>query len=232
MPSAQDELKEPAAVNPTVAKIKGVLQEGWDVSQSENKIFITRRSPVSFYTAVSLPSFEDLRNEMIEERKREYEYKITLELGERLSIEKYREFETLNSKTESELGELKDRMSNFKSKDDYTPKTPKDEALYNEYKQALRNLPYKRLPDLYDNQNSIYIKTSRYYRSAFYYPREESECRAVLENIYSFAESYKRKNNLDGYSSVSENRVSTTFKGGREYDKYLHNKEMNLRGDN
>ena len=128
-PVTQEALKEPATVHPMVAKIKGILQEGWDVAQSENKISITRQNPVTFYNPISLPS-GDLGKKMIEEGKWEDEYKITLELGELISDEKYREFEILNGETELEIRILEAPMKNFRSKGDYDPKTPKDKFLY------------------------------------------------------------------------------------------------------
>lgn len=229
-PLTQDNLKEPIAVNPVVTKIKEILQDGWDVSESGSTVFIVRRNPVTLYSGIALPVFGDLRNEMIEKSKIAIEYKITLEFGERLSNKKYSELEKINGKTEAELEKLEDRMSSFRGKGDYNPKTPEDEVLYQKYKQALHSLPYNKLPDLDDNQSSIYIETTRPIWGAFYYPYEENDCKAVLRNIYSLAKQYKEKNlDYSGFSSESEYRVATTFWGGRKYDRHLQKKEMNLR---
>jgi hypothetical protein len=123
-------------------------------------------------------------------------------------------------------------------KGDYSPKTSKDKALYEEYQKRLKDLPYHRLPDLYDEKYSVYVTTTRRPWSAFYSKREELECRAVLENIYSFAKVYEGekysfaepyKGEWPPGATYDKVAVFEAFDSGRSYDQYLHKKELNLR---
>jgi hypothetical protein len=186
---------------------------------------------VTYYNSIALPSFDDLRKEMIERSKTKEPYQITLDVSEKLSNEKYEELKAINAQTNKELNAQEDRMRNFASKGTYDPITPADRLLYKQYQDELSTLPYHRLPDLYDDKHSLYVTTSRDAWAAFYSAREEQECRAVIENIYSYAEVYEGEHLIGWPPGTSYGRVAASecFNTARIYDEYLKKKELNLR---
>lgn len=214
-------------------RVAGVLQPGWEAVQVDNSIVITRKEPVTYYNPIALPVSGELRTKMIEESRYTQKYQITLDIIARLSEEKYEDLKLINAKTGKELEAREDRMRSFASKGAYSPEAPGDRVLYEEYQRDLATLPYHRLPDLYDEKHSIYVKTTRHPWSDFYYAREELECRAVLENIYSFAEMYEGKKSIDWPPEAVDARVavSEAFESRRAYDHYLHKRDMNLKGE-
>lgn len=226
--------REPKVESPSQLwrdRVAGILQPGWEIVQTGDSIVVTRKKSVTYYNPIALPASSELRTEMIERSRVEQQYQITLDIADRLSDEKYEELNAVNARTEKELEAHEERMRDFSSKGDYLPETAKEKALYREYQSALENLPYHRLPDLYDEKHSIYVKTTRHSWSAFYFSREELECRAVLENIYSFADVYAGKQNVawplgGGYARVA---ASEAFDSRRIHDRYMQKKEMNLR---
>lgn len=213
-------------------RVSGILQSGWEVVQTGNSIVIMRKEPVTYYNPIALPPAGELRTKMIERSRHKERYQITLDIVDKLSAEQYEELKAVNAKTEKELEAKEDRMRSFAGKGDYLPDTPEEKALYQEYQIALANLPYHRLPDLYDETHSIYVKTTRPPWSAFYVAREELECRAVLENIYSFAEVYEGQRSIAWPPGAEYARVAAfeAFESRRAYDRHLHKKEMNLKG--
>jgi hypothetical protein len=212
-------------------RVAKILQSGWEVNPVNNSLVITRKEPVTYYNSIALPAFDsDLRKQMIERGKRQESYQITIEFVERLSNEKYEELKVINAKTDKELHLMEDRMRKFASKDSYMPNTPDEQLLYQEYKTKLSTLPYQRLPDLYDEKYSIYVTTTRPPWAAFYSGREEQECRAVIENIYSYAEIYEadKLTTWPPGGSYGTMAMFECFDSGRVYDRYLHKKELNL----
>lgn len=220
--------QQSSEISRMVDDIKGVLKKDWSVSQSGNKIFVVRQKPITVYSSISLPLNLKLDDERMEHWKDIEDYKITLEFKDYISDEKYFELAEINRKTEIDFRILEEPMGEFPGKGNYRPKTAKDEILFTKYQDALKNLPYAKLPDLYTEQHSIYIETSRHTSSAFYYPHEESECRAVLENIYSFANPYPKNGRFAGKPYEAEGVVYKTFASSRDYDMYLRDKELNL----
>jgi hypothetical protein len=213
-------------------KVAKILQARWEVNLVNNSLVITRKEPVTYYNPIALPALDDeLRKQMIERGKHEESYQITVDVVEKLSREKYEELKAINAKTDKELKSLEDRMRKFSAKGSYMPSTPEEHLLYKEYQEALTTRPYYRLPDLYDDKKSIYIITTRPPWAAFYSAREEQECHAVIENIYSYAEIYEA-DKPSGWAlgeSYSRVAVSECFNSGRAYDRYLHKKELNLK---
>src|SRR6266404_105558 len=197
-------------------RVNEILQPGWEVVETNGSVVVSRKEPVTFYHATSLPLLGPSRTQMIEQSRYTEPYQVTLDIVERLPDEKYEELKNVNARTERELEAYEDRMRSFMGKGDYTPKTSEDRALYEEYKKSLKDLLYRRLPDLYDEKYSVYITTTRHPSSAFYFTREELECRAVLENIYSFAEMYGGNESL---ADVYEGDESTTWSPGASHDK-------------
>lgn len=230
-PVAQDQPKVESPSLPWRDRVSNILQPGWEIVQTGDSIVVTRKKPVTYYNPIALPVMRELRTQMIERSRVEEQYQITLDIADRLSDAKYEELKAINARTEKELEAQEDRMRGFAGKGDYLPQTPKEKTLYREYQSALVNLPYHRLPDLFDEKHSIYVKTTRHPWSAFYFAREELECRAVLENIYSFAEVYEGKKSVGWPPGATYARVAAveTFESRRIYDRYMHKKEMNLR---
>jgi hypothetical protein len=231
-PAVQDKRKPQTAPALWRERVAGILQPGWETVGADNSVVITRTTPVTYYNPIALPPPGELRTKLIERSRRTESYQITLDIVERLPEEKYEELKSENAKTEKELADREDRMRSFAGKGDYMPQTPADTALYKEYRDALMNLPYHRLPDLYDEKHSIYVRTTRHPWSAFYSAREELECRAVLENIYSQAEVYEGKKSIHWPPGAEHARVAVfeAFESRRAYDRYLHKREMNLTG--
>jgi hypothetical protein len=187
---------------------------------------------VTYYNAIGLPATDDdLRKQMIERGKSTERYQITVDVLEKLSDQKYQELKATNVSTDRELRSLEDRMQKFASKGDYLPTTADEQLLYQEYKKALSNLPYQKLPDLYDDKHSIYVTTTRSPWAAFYSAREEQECRAVIENIYSYGEAYEGESVAGWPPGTSYGKVAADecFNSGRVYDRYLHKKVLNLK---
>ena len=214
-------------------RVAKILQSGWEVKLVNKSLVITRKEPVTYYSAIALPLVDDLRKEMIERSKTKEPYQITLDVAEKLSKDKYDELKAINAHTNKELNAQEDRMRNFASKGIYDPVTPADQLLYKQYQDQLSTLPYHRLPDLYDDRHSLYVTTSRDAWAAFYSAREEQECRAVIENIYSYAEAYEGEHLIGwpwppgaSYGMVAE---SECFSSARFYDQYLKKKELNLK---
>jgi hypothetical protein len=230
-PVAQDRKKNDVASLSWRERVAGILQPGWEVTQTEGSIVITRKEPVTYYNPIALPPPGKQREEMIERSRHQEKYQITLDIVEKLSNAKYEELKAVNLKTEKELEAKEDQMRSFAGKGDFMPNTPKEKALYQEYQNALLHLPFHRLPDMYDEQHSIYVKTTRYPWSAFYFSREELECRAVLENIYSFADVYEGKRSIAWPPGAVFARVAAfeAFETRRTYDRYLHKKALNLK---
>ena len=229
-PVAQD---QPKVESPSLRwrdRVSGILQPGWESVQTGDSIVVTRKKSVTYYSPIALPLMGELRTQMIEQSRVEEQYQITLDIADRLSDEKYEELRAINARTEKELKAQEELMRGFAGKGDFLPQTPEEKALYREYQSALVNLPYHRLPDLYDEKHSIYVKTSRHPWSAFYFTREELECRAVLENIYSFADVYAGKKSVTWPPGVEYARVAAleAFESRRIHDRYMHKKEMNL----
>jgi hypothetical protein len=212
-------------------RVSDVLQPGWEVIQLDRSIMITRKEAVTYYNPIALPPPGELRFQLIERSKRKEIYQITLEVVDRLSNARYEELKAINQNTERQLEAREDRMRSFAGKGDYLPTTSAEHILYKDYQNALANLPYHKLPDLFDEKHSIYVKTTRPPWSAFYSGREEQECRAVLENIYSFAEVYAGEKSVEWPpgASLATVAVAETFGCRRPYDRYLHKKEMNLK---
>ena len=212
-------------------RVAKILQSGWEVNLVNRSLVITRKEPVTYYNPIALPLFDDLRKEMIERSKTKQPYQITLDVSEKLSNEKYEELKAINAQTNKELSGQENRMRNFASKGTYDPVTPADQLLYKQYQNALSTLPYHRLPDLYDDKHSLYVTTSRNAWAAFYSAREEQECRAVIENIYSYAETYKGEHTIGWPPDTGYDRVAASecFNTARVYDQYLKKKELNLR---
>jgi hypothetical protein len=212
-------------------KIAKILQSGWEVNLANKSLVITRKEPVTYYNPIALPAFGDLRKEMIERSKTKEPYQITLDVSEKLSTAKYEELKAINRETNKELDAQENRMRNFASKGTYDPVTPADQLLYKQYQNALSTLPYHRLPDLYDDKHSLYVTTSRDAWAAFYSAREEQECRAVIENIYSYAEAYEGEHLVGWPPDTKYDRVAASecFNTARVYDLYLKKKELNLR---
>ncbi|HVG33610.1 MAG TPA: hypothetical protein VM911_11035 [Pyrinomonadaceae bacterium] len=212
-------------------RVAAILQPGWEVTQTDTSIVITRKEPVTYYNPIALPPPGKLRAEMIERSRHQEKYQITLDIVEKLSDARYEELKAVNLKTEKELEAREDAMRSFAGKGDFMPNTPKEKALYQEYQLALSSLPFHRLPDMFDEKHSIYVKTTRHPWSAFYFSREELECRAILENIYSFADVYEGKRSIPWPPGAEYARVAAfeAFDSRRSYDRYLHKKEMNLK---
>ena len=214
-------------------RVAKILQSGWEVNLVNRSLVITRKEPVTYYNPIALPLFDDLRKEMIERSKTKQPYQITLDVSEKLSNEKYEELKAINAQTNKELNAQEERMRNFASKGTYDPITPADQLLYKQYQNELSTLPYHRLPDLFDDKHSLYVTTSRDAWAAFYSAREEQECRAVIENIYSYAEAYEGEHRI-GWpwppgTSYGRVAASECFNTGRVYDQYLKKKQLNLR---
>jgi len=227
--------KNAAKVDPDLEawrdRVAKILQAGWEVNLVDKSLIITRKEPVTYYNPIALPLFDDLRKEVIERSKTKEPYQITLAVSEKLSTEKYEGLKTINGETNKKLNAQEDRMRNFASKGTYDPVTPADQLLYKQYQNELSTLPYHRLPDLYDDRHSLYVTTSRNAWAAFYSAREEQECRAVIENIYSYGEVYEGENPTGWPAGTSYGRVAASecFNSARVYDQYLKKKELNLR---
>jgi len=232
MASPKNPAKVESAVETWRNRVAKVLQSGWEVNLVNNSVVITRKEPVTYYNPIGLPAADnDLRKEMIERGKHKETYQITIDVVERLSDEKYEQSKAINAKTNKELTSLESRMQKFSFKGSYLPQTSADDVLYKEYQNGLSTLPYHKLPDLYDDKHSIYVATTRHPWSAFYSVREEQECRAVIENIYSYADAYEGESLIGWPPGTSYSRVAASecFNSDRVYDRYLHKKELNLR---
>src|ERR1043166_4881192 len=148
--------KNAAKVEPDLeawrARVAKILQAGWEVNLVNKSLIITRKEPVTYYNPIALPLFDDLRKEMIERSKTKEPYKITLDVSEKLSNEKYEELKAINGETNKKLDAQEVRMRNFASKGTYDPVTSADQLLYKQYQNELSTLPYYRLPDLYDDK--------------------------------------------------------------------------------
>ena len=212
-------------------RVAKILQAGWEVNIADKSLVITRKEPVTYYNPIALPLFDDLKKDMIERSKTKEPYQITLDVSQKLSTQKYEELKAINGETNKKLNAQEVRMRNFASKGTYDPVTPADQLLYKQYQNELSTLPYHRLPDLYDDKHSLYVTTSRNAWAAFYSAREEQECRAVIENIYSYAEAYEGDNPIGWPPGTSYGRVAASecFNSSRVYDQYLKKKELNLR---
>jgi len=227
--------KNAAKVDPDLEawryRVAKILQAGWEVNIVDKSLVITRKEPVTYYNPIALPLFDDLRKEMIERSKTKEPYQITLDVSEKLSNQKYEELKAINRETDKTLNAQEDRMRNFTFKGTYEPVTPADQLLYKQYQNELSTLPYHRLPDLYDDKHGLYVTTSRDAWAAFYSAREEQECRAVIENIYSYGEAYEGENPIGWPAGTSYGRVAASdcFNSARVYDQYLKKKELNLR---
>lgn len=211
-------------------RVSKILQPGWEIVQTGNSIVVTRKKSVTYYNSIALPASEELRTQMIEQSKVEQQYQITLDIADRLSDGQYEKLKAINARTEKELGAQEDLMRDFASKGDYLPETPVEKALFREYQSVLTKLPYHRLPDLYDEKHSIYVKTTRHPWSAFYFTREEMECRAIIENIYSFADVYADRMSVAWPPGTEYGRVAAfeAFESRRLYDRFMHKKERHL----
>ena len=227
-PAANDSPQPPS--NLFRDKIAGILQDGWDVTQKENIILVTRREPVTLYNNIALPPPGPDLKRVLENGER-VQYEIKIEIRELVSKAKFREMAAVNEKTDHYLRIKKGAMKSSSSKGEYRPKTEHDTELYSEYQQQLQELPYYRLPDLYDAQNSYYITTPRSRRESFSYAREERECRGVLENIYSFAEAYEDFNQAEEDGSFEypyDQKVDKVFISDRDYDDYVFARNQDL----
>ena len=212
-------------------KVARILQSGWEVNIVNNSLVITRKEPVTYYNPIALPAFDsDLRMQMIERGKNQEKYQITVDVVEKLSSQWYEELKAINAKTDKELKLMEGQMQRFAAKGNYMPVTEADRLLFKEYQNGLSTLPYNRLPDLYDDKHSIFVITTRPAWSAFYSVREEQECRAVIENIYSYAEVYEAYTLAGWPPGESYGKVAAfeCFNSERVYDRYLHKKARNL----
>ena len=212
-------------------KVARILQSGWEVNIVNNSLVITRKEPVTYYNPIALPAFDsDLRMQMIERGKNQEKYQITVDVVEKLSSQRYEELKAINAKTDKELKLMEGQMQRFAAKDSYMPVTEADHLLFKEYQNSLSTLPYHKLPDLYDDNHSIYVTTTRPAWTAFYSVREEQECRAVIENIYSYAEVYEAYKLAGWPPGESYGKVAAfeCFNSDRVYDRYLHKKALNL----
>lgn len=222
----------PQETHPLVAKIANILQDGWDVKQSGNIILVTRREPVSTYGNVATPPRGPWLRRAMSESKRNLNYQISIEIGDRKSKSDYQKMIEVNSRTELDLDIFEDKMREFRSKADFSPQSESERKLYEDYRRMLRELPYDKVPDLYDDQHSFYVTTSRHSRESFVYPPEGRECRAVLENIFSFAEGYSDFNDKtddeEHFEYPFDHTVEKVFLSRRDYDSYLLVKQDNL----
>jgi hypothetical protein len=227
IPSSTRQLK-----HPLVTKISEVLPPGWEVTQDGNVIDVIRLAPVSTYNNVALPPFGPGLKRLMTVEANRLNYKITVEIGDLVPKPEHKRLTEINDETARELRVLSYAMDSFRSKADWRPTTESQKKLYEEYREALRSLPYNRLPDLYDDQHSYYVSTTRHSRASFSYQREERECRAVLENLFSFLDGYRDLNAKTGddesFDFHHDETVAEVFRSSREYDLYLLHKEENL----
>jgi hypothetical protein len=234
-PPAANIEPQPAAVqtepttHPLVSKIARILQPGWDVLQNGNIILVTRHEPVSTYGNVAMPPNVW---RVMTEAKPSLKYQITIEIGEIVPKPVYQKLLAINKETELALSRTADKMRDFRSKANYSPKSDSERKLYEEYRRELRELPYHRLPDLYDDRHSYYVTTPRHLWQSFVYKREERECRAVLENIFSLADAYGDFNDKtaerESFDYRDDQKVENAFESGRDYDTHLLVKQNNL----
>lgn len=220
------------AAHPMVAKISEILQPGWEVKQNGNIIVVSRNEPVSMYGNVAMPAIRAGLKEAMIERSHPLEYKITIEIGDLiLKADRERMLEA-NRKTELELDRIRDLMGSFQTKGEFSPRNDDEKRLYEEYRTALRDLPYEKIPELYDEQLSYFVSTTRHRNESFSFPREERECRAVLENIFSFLDGYRDLNaqtkDEDVFDYPFDNTVQKVFYSDRDADQHQRQKEENL----
>ena len=218
--------------HPLVARISEILQSGWEVKQDGNVIVASRHAPVSMYGNIAMPAMLVGFKKALMERSFTLNYKISIEIGNLVSkAERVRKLET-NRETELELERLADLMGGFQAKGDFFPRNEQEKKLYEEYRTALRTLPYERIPDLYDDQHSYYVSTPRHRNASFTFPRDERECRAVLENIFSFLDGYGDLNAQtkedEKFDYPFDQLAKIVFYSDREADRHQRLKENHL----
>jgi len=237
--SHSDELPVPQAPEPEVeipkhrltTQISRFLNPGWEISRDGNVIVVTRIKPVATFGNIAMPP-KEVHWQQMKEDPYLVVYQVRIELGSLLSKAEYTRMVEANELTERKLRGLSLTMSNFQSKTTYDPRNAFEVELYERYRDGLRKLPYVRLPDLYDEANSYYVTTTLSSRLSFVYPREERECRAVLENIFSLADGYSDFTNATTQDEYFERGfdelVKKVFRGIRDHDDHELRKKDNL----
>ena len=231
--TASVEPQKEATQHPLAPNISKILQDGWTVKQDRNTIRVAREKPVAVYVNVAMDVRRSALKQRWDERSDSTKYEIVIEFGDRVSQEAYRRMAEENRIYDFKFRAMRDDMNHFSAKGEFYPKSEQDRLEYGEYQKALRETSYNRLPDAKDDRYSYYVKTSRSRNESFWLAREERECRAVLENIFSFIDGYSdftpdAHDEPDTNPPVFDDLVGEVFLSDREYDFYLREKATNL----
>lgn len=230
------EVLPPASEKPKhrmVAEIARILPPGWEIAQDGNFIVVSRRESVPTYGNIAMPPWTPEVAQELRTNPHHVRYQITIEVTPLLAKDEYEKILEANRETERKLTNMGHAMTDFRSKTTYHPRNANEEEQHQEFLTALRELPYVRLPDLYDESHSYYISTALHSRLSFLYPRQERECRAVLEYILSLADGYgeftETGEDDEGFNRPFDRLADDVFRNRRDFDNYQLRREDNLR---
>jgi hypothetical protein len=163
----EQEPGEPIRVPREIEKqIRAGVPGGWTVTIKGDTLTVRRDQPVKVFRHVPneppRPADFDFKKDM-EKRAVAETYAITLHFRQRVSPEKYREWQKVNARRTETLEEWrrKLRAAQVAHKfDDYVPTTPEQKRLVAEYRKAQKEIPFRRLPNGYTPACSVDVRTS------------------------------------------------------------------------
>jgi hypothetical protein len=173
-----------------LGQLKAKLPPGWSATRTETGIDIRREKPLDLYNPVSLPDDGD---EYLKSIKQPHDYRLRVTCKSKISSEELRRLENENAKTEKEIKDLQDKMRGFWGKGAYTPRTPQQKSLYEDYKARLRTLPFNVLPDGRFGESLVYVESNfPHGYCMFYDARDRFDCLSAIATAFSVIEPVDR----------------------------------------
>jgi len=162
----------------TVKALERAVPKGWTVTATGKTVTVKRDAEVSVYNPVGAPPrFNDDPPLGFNTK-----FEIVLTFRGRVSAEAYERMKRENAETEKKLDAHRDglRAAQIRHKfDDWLPGTPEQEKLVAAYRKAQKELPAHRLPDVFDDLNSVDVARSLHFPLVFTTEREARECADV-----------------------------------------------------
>lgn len=172
-------------------QLKANLPPGWSATRTETGIDIRRERPLDLYNPVSLPF--NRGEQYLEKIKRPHEYRLRVTCKPTISSKELRQRENENDKTEKEIKNMEEKMQKFQDKGDYSPRTPQEQSLYDDYNAKLRTLPFNVLPDGRFGESLVYVESNfPHGYCMFYDARDRFNCLSAIATVFSVIEPVDR----------------------------------------
>jgi hypothetical protein len=175
----------------TLKAITRAVPKGWTVTATGKTVTVKRDAEVRVHNPIGAPPRQP--NDPPPGFNTKFE--IVLTFRARVSAVEFDRMTAENAETEKKLDALRDglRAAQIRHKfDEWLPSTPEQEKLVTAYRKAQKELPAHRLPDLYDDTNSIDAANSLRFPLLFTTEPERRECTEVEAAVRALFKSHTR----------------------------------------